>query len=96
MLRRWSITGGLRLRVFRGTRRGDGIGELACALEELTNRLDGHLRFSERFAADVSHELAQPARLDPGLGGRWRSPRSPRIAPASTPASPPTSRASIR
>jgi two-component system sensor histidine kinase ChvG len=51
---------GRRLRVFRGTRRGDEIGELACALEELTNRLDGHLRFSERFAADVSHELRNP------------------------------------
>ena len=51
---------GRRLRVFRGTRRSDEIGELACALEELTNRLDGHLRFSERFAADVSHELRNP------------------------------------
>jgi two-component system, OmpR family, sensor histidine kinase ChvG len=51
---------GRRLRVFRGTRRSDEIGELARALEELTGRLDGHLRFTERFAADVSHELRNP------------------------------------
>jgi two-component system sensor histidine kinase ChvG len=51
---------GRRLRAFRGTRRSDEIGELARALEELTNRVDAHLRFSERFAADVSHELRNP------------------------------------
>lgn len=51
---------GRRQRVFRGTRRRDEIGELACALEELTGRLDAHLRFTERFAADVSHELRNP------------------------------------
>jgi two-component system sensor histidine kinase ChvG len=51
---------GRRLRVFRGTRRNDEIGELARSLEQLTNRLDGHLRFTERFAADVSHELRNP------------------------------------
>jgi signal transduction histidine kinase len=38
----------------------DEIGELARALEELTNRVDAHLRFTERFAADVSHELRNP------------------------------------
>jgi len=51
---------GRRLRAFRGTRRRDEIGELARALEELTGRLDTHLRFTERFAADVSHELRNP------------------------------------
>ena len=51
---------GRRLRVFRGTARRDEIGELARALEALTSRLDAHLRFTERFAADVSHELRNP------------------------------------
>jgi two-component system sensor histidine kinase ChvG len=51
---------GRRMRVFRGTRRRDEVGELACSLEELTGRLDAHLRFTERFAADVSHELRNP------------------------------------
>jgi len=51
---------GRRVRVFGNTRRSDEIGELARALEELTNRLDGYLRFTERFAADVSHELRNP------------------------------------
>jgi len=51
---------GRRLRAFRGTTRRDEIGELARALEELTGRLDAHLRFTERFAADVSHELRNP------------------------------------
>ena len=51
---------GRRLRAFRGTARRDEIGELARALEELTRRLDAHLRFTERFAADVSHELRNP------------------------------------
>ena len=51
---------GRRLRAFRGTTRRDEIGELARALEELTRRLDTHLRFTERFAADVSHELRNP------------------------------------
>jgi two-component system sensor histidine kinase ChvG len=51
---------GRRLRTFRGRQRKDEIGELARALEELTGRLDIHLRFTERFAADVSHELRNP------------------------------------
>ena len=51
---------GRRLRAFRGTARRDEIGELARALEEVTRRLDTHLRFTERFAADVSHELRNP------------------------------------
>ncbi|HZF14156.1 MAG TPA: ATP-binding protein [Thermoanaerobaculia bacterium] len=45
---------------FRGSARGDEIGDLARALEELTRRLSGHLRFIESFAADVSHELKNP------------------------------------
>jgi two-component system, OmpR family, sensor histidine kinase ChvG len=51
---------GRRQRAFRGTARSDEIGELARSLEALTERLDGHLRFTERFAADVSHELRNP------------------------------------
>ena len=45
---------------FRGSRRTDEIGDLARALEQLTRRLEGHLRFIEGFAADVSHELKNP------------------------------------
>ena len=45
---------------FRGSRRLDEIGDLARALEELTGRLERHLRFIESFASDVSHELKNP------------------------------------
>jgi two-component system, OmpR family, sensor histidine kinase ChvG len=45
---------------FRGSARRDEIGDLARALEELTRRLEAHLRFLENFAADVSHELKNP------------------------------------
>lgn len=45
---------------FRGSRRRDEIGDLARALEELTGRLERHLRFIESFASDVSHELKNP------------------------------------
>jgi len=45
---------------FRGSRRHDEIGDLARALEELTGRLERHLRFIESFASDVSHELKNP------------------------------------
>jgi two-component system sensor histidine kinase ChvG len=45
---------------FRGSARKDEIGDLARALEELTRRLAAHLRFTEAFAADVSHELKNP------------------------------------
>jgi two-component system sensor histidine kinase ChvG len=45
---------------FRGSARKDEIGDLARALEDLTRRLSGHLRFIESFAADVSHELKNP------------------------------------
>jgi two-component system, OmpR family, sensor histidine kinase ChvG len=45
---------------FQGSRRRDEIGDLTRALEQLTRRLEGHLRFIEGFAADVSHELKNP------------------------------------
>lgn len=45
---------------FRGSRRKDEIGDLTRALEELTRQLEGHLRFIETFAADVSHEFKNP------------------------------------
>lgn len=45
---------------FRGSRKHDEIGDLSRALEQLTGRLEGHLRFIEAFASDVSHELKNP------------------------------------
>jgi two-component system sensor histidine kinase ChvG len=45
---------------FRGTTRLDEIGDLARALDELTVRLRAHIQFTERFAADVSHEFRNP------------------------------------
>jgi two-component system sensor histidine kinase ChvG len=45
---------------FRGSGKQDEIGDLARALEQLTARLEGHLRFIEGFASDVSHELKNP------------------------------------
>jgi len=45
---------------FRGSGRLDEIGDLARALEQLTGRLEGHLRFIETFASDVSHEIKNP------------------------------------
>lgn len=45
---------------FRGSRKHDEIGDLSRALERLTRRLDGHVRFIETFAADVSHEFKNP------------------------------------
>ncbi|HEX3530376.1 MAG TPA: ATP-binding protein [Thermoanaerobaculia bacterium] len=45
---------------FRGSQKHDEIGDLARALEQLTARLEGHLRFIEAFASDVSHELKNP------------------------------------
>ena len=46
--------GGLREH-FKGSTRRDEIGELSRALERIMRRLDGHLRFIETFATDVSH-----------------------------------------
>lgn len=45
---------------FKGSRRGDEIGELSRALERIMRRLDAHVAFIERFAADVVHELKNP------------------------------------
>jgi two-component system sensor histidine kinase ChvG len=45
---------------FQGSRRTDEIGDLARALEQLTRRLESHLRFIEGFAADMSHEIKNP------------------------------------
>jgi two-component system, OmpR family, sensor histidine kinase ChvG len=45
---------------FQGSRKRDEIGDLARSLEELTRRLEAHLRFAESFAADVSHEFKNP------------------------------------
>jgi two-component system sensor histidine kinase ChvG len=50
-----------RLRdTFRGLARGDEIGDLARALEELTVRLEDRQRGLESFASDVAHELKNP------------------------------------
>ena len=40
--------------------RKDEIGDLARSLEELTGRLDAHIRLLESFAGDVSHEFKNP------------------------------------
>lgn len=45
---------------FTDARRGDELGDLARALQELTRRLDEHIRDVERFASDVSHEFKNP------------------------------------
>ncbi len=45
---------------FRGSDRLDEIGDLSRALAELTRRLEGHIRFIESFASDVSHEFKNP------------------------------------
>jgi two-component system sensor histidine kinase ChvG len=47
-------------RTFRGIARGDEIGDLARALEELTARLEDRQRGLESFASDVAHELKNP------------------------------------
>lgn len=47
-------------RHFRGSSKNDEIGDLARALERLTARLDGHVRFIESFASDISHEFRNP------------------------------------
>ena len=51
---------GRLVRRFRGVERSDEIGELARALDDLTARLEAHLRFTERFAGDVTHEFRNP------------------------------------
>jgi two-component system sensor histidine kinase ChvG len=51
--------GRLRGRFTASTRR-DEIGDLERALSELTRQLEQHLRSTEAFAADVSHEFKNP------------------------------------
>ena len=53
--RRGRLTGG-----FEPSQRRDEIGDLERALAELTRRLEEHLRHTESFAADVSHEFRNP------------------------------------
>ena len=45
---------------FKGSKRADEIGELSRALERIMRRLDDHVAFVEKFAADVVHELKNP------------------------------------
>jgi two-component system, OmpR family, sensor histidine kinase ChvG len=45
---------------FQEAGRRDELGDLARALQELTRRLDEHIREAERFASDVSHEFKNP------------------------------------
>ena len=45
---------------FPGIDRRDEIGDLARALDDLTRRLEAHIRLLEAFAADVSHEFKNP------------------------------------
>ena len=45
---------------FHGSDKADEIGDLARSLERLTTRLEGHVRFIESFASDVSHEFRNP------------------------------------
>ena len=40
--------------------RKDEIGDLARALEDLTTRLDAHIRLLESFAGDIAHEFKNP------------------------------------
>jgi two-component system, OmpR family, sensor histidine kinase ChvG len=47
-------------RHFKGSKRADEIGELSRALERIMRRLDTHVAFVEKFAADVVHELKNP------------------------------------
>ena len=63
-LRHAASTLGDRLTVvparFPGSARRDEIGDLARALEDVTRRLDAHVRLLESVAADVSHEFKNP------------------------------------
>jgi two-component system sensor histidine kinase ChvG len=53
--RRGRLRGG-----FEPSGRTDEIGDLERALAELTRRLEEHLRYTESFAADLSHEFKNP------------------------------------
>ncbi|HMF93788.1 MAG TPA: ATP-binding protein [Vicinamibacterales bacterium] len=45
---------------FADVTRRDEVGDLARSLQELTARLDEHIRTVEQFASDVSHEFRNP------------------------------------
>ncbi len=45
---------------FSGSKRLDEIGDLARALQALTQSLERHISFIESFSADVSHEFKNP------------------------------------
>ena len=45
---------------FEDASRRDELGDLARSLEELTRRLDEHIRTVEQFASDVAHEFRNP------------------------------------
>lgn len=62
---------------FQGTERRDELGDLARALQELTRRLDEHIREVERFASDVAHEFKNPlaaVRMAAEMAGQAQSP----------------------
>src|ERR1700752_3593803 len=45
---------------FASVDRKDEVGDLARTLEELTGRLDAHIKLRESFPGDVSHEFKNP------------------------------------
>src|SRR6185503_17549153 len=45
---------------FKGSNKHDEIGDLARALEQLTQRVEQHQQLTESFASDVSHEFKNP------------------------------------
>jgi two-component system sensor histidine kinase ChvG len=45
---------------FKGSMKRDEIGDLARALERMTQRLESHQQATEAFASDVSHEFKNP------------------------------------
>ncbi len=51
--------GRLRAR-FKGSKKHDEIGDLARALERLSQRVEQHQQIAESFASDVSHEFKNP------------------------------------
>lgn len=52
-------SGRVRLQ-FSAAQRGDEIGDLARALEELSGRLDAHIQQAAAFATDLAHEVRNP------------------------------------
>ena len=51
------------------TRRGDELGRLAEAINEMAGRLEGFVKGQRRFLGDIAHELCSPlARIQTALG----------------------------